>query len=287
MHVDPGRVAVGSTVSQLLAPVASALPAGARVLVPAEEFTSNVFPCMVHAGRGVEVVSAPAAELAAAVSEQDRLDAVAFSLVQSSTGAVQDVDAVLDAAARHGALTVVDATQAAGWLPVDAARADAVVVGAYKWLMSPRGTAFLTLSPRLAARTVPLAAGWYAAQDIHGSYYGTDMRLADDARRFDASPAWFCWVGTAPALEATLQVGVDAIHGHDVALANRFRGGVGLPAGDSAIVSIAADEATVQRLEVAGLRVASRAGRVRLAFHVYTTVADADAAVAAVRGDPR
>ena len=56
---DPGQVATGASVSQLLAPVAAAVPDGTRVLVPDIEFTSNVFPWAVHADRGVSVVSAP------------------------------------------------------------------------------------------------------------------------------------------------------------------------------------------------------------------------------------
>jgi selenocysteine lyase/cysteine desulfurase len=282
VHVPTKDVAVGATVSQLLAPIAAALPDGARVLVPAEEFTSAVFPWAVHAGRGVEVLTAPAVGLAAAVAAHEPLDAVAFSLVQSSTGTVADLDAVLDAAEAVGALTVVDASQAAGWLDVDATRADAVVAAAYKWLMSPRGSAFLTLRPSLAERVVPLAAGWYAAEDVHGSYYGLPMRLARDARRFDISPAWFSWVGTTPALEAVLALGVDTIGARDVALANRFRRLVGLPDSDSAIVSVEADPGAAARLAAAGLRVAGRAGRLRLAFHVYSTDDEADRAADAV-----
>ena len=60
--------------------------------------------------------------------------------------------------------------------------------------------------------------------------------MADGARRFDVSPAWFSWVGQAPALELLLDVGVDTIHAHNVGLANRFRTGLGLPPEDSAIV---------------------------------------------------
>jgi hypothetical protein len=36
---------------------------------------------------------------------------------------------------------------------------------------------------------------------VHGSYYGSRMELAENARRFDQSPSWFCYVGAAPALE--------------------------------------------------------------------------------------
>ena len=33
-------------------------------------------------------------------------------------------------------------------------------------------------------------AGWYAGQHPWESIYGTPLRLAEDARRFDVSPAW-------------------------------------------------------------------------------------------------
>ena len=103
--------------------------------------------------------------------------------------------------------------------------------------MSPRGSAFLALSERLQERLRPINAGWYAGADVHTSYYGPPLRLATDARRFDVSPAWFSWVGTAPVLELLEQIGVEAIRAYDVALANRFRAGLGLPPGGSAIVS--------------------------------------------------
>ena len=62
------------------------------------------------------------------------------------------------------------------------------------------------------------------------------LRLPDTARRFDTSPAWFSWVGTEPALELLNEIGVEAIHEHDLRLANRFRAGLGLEPSDSAIV---------------------------------------------------
>ena len=46
--------------------------------------------------------------------------------MQSSTGEVADLDAIAAAAEHHGALTVVDATHAIGWLPLDATRFDAL-----------------------------------------------------------------------------------------------------------------------------------------------------------------
>lgn len=277
--VGSADVAVGTGVAQMLAPVAASLPDGASVLVADQDFTSFVFPWLVQGERGVQTRTAPVAELAEAI--RPGLDVVAFSLVQSATGEIAPYARIVEAARAAGALVAVDATQACGWFPFDAKLADLVVVGAYKWLMSPRGTAFAYLSPALQDRTRAIAAGWYAAHDIHGSYYGSRMELAKSARRFDISPAWFNWVGTAPALELVTAIGVETIHQHNVALANRFLAGLGQPPGDSAIVTVDVPGAQ-EKLETAGVRAAVRAGRVRASFHVYSTESDVDLALTAL-----
>lgn len=56
--------------------------------------------------------------------------------MQSVDGTVANLAAVAEAADAVGALTIVDATHAIGWLPFDAARFDAVACAAYKWLLS-------------------------------------------------------------------------------------------------------------------------------------------------------
>jgi len=66
---------------------------------------------------------------------------------------------------------------------------------------------------------------------------------------------------------------LSAIHAHDIALANRLRNGLGLPLGNSAIVSADIPHAK-ERLARAGLRASERAGRVRLSCHIYTTEQD-------------
>ncbi|HEV7933635.1 MAG TPA: aminotransferase class V-fold PLP-dependent enzyme [Actinomadura sp.] len=279
--VEAGDIAIGGTVSGLLSVVAAGLPDGARVVVPEIEFTSNLFPWLVHADRGVEVTTVPVSRLAEAID--DRTDLVAFSLVQSATGDVAPVDDVVTAARAHGALVVGDATQACGWLPVDAGRFDVLACAAYKWLMAPRGAAFCYVAPDVRDRFRPLQANWYAGEEH--AYYGPPLRLASSARRFDTSPAWFSYVGAVPALELVNEIGVGRIHDHDVALARRFRAGLGLPAGDSAIVGVDVPGAA-ERLARAGIRVAVREGRVRASFHLYTTEADVDAALDALTVRP-
>lgn len=277
MNVAPERVATGAAVSGLVGLVAPVLGRGARVVAPEVEFTSNLWPFMV---RELDVQLVPPDRVAEAID--GRTAAVAFSAVQSATGEVADVEAIFAAARHHGALTFLDATQACGWLPLDASRFDVVSCAAYKWLMSPRGTAFMAIAPELLERVLPSAAGWFAGEDVHGSYYGGPVRLASDARRLDTSPAWFPWVGTVPALRTVREIGVEAMNAHDVGLANRFRAGLGLPPSDSAIVVADAPDAA-QRLAQANVMAAMRAGRLRTSWHVYNDEDDVDRVLGLLR----
>jgi selenocysteine lyase/cysteine desulfurase len=271
------RVAVGSTVSELVGSVVTALPDGARVVVPEIEFTSTLFPLLVQ--RRLDVRTVPLVGLVDSIV--DGVDAVVFSAVQMSTGEVADLEAIATAAADVGAITLCDATQAIGWLPLQADRFDALVCAAYKWLMSPRGSAFLTVSDRLLERAIPHSAGWYAGEDVHASYFGPPLRLASDARRLDLSPAWFSWVGTQPALEVIEQIGITAIHEHNLALANRFRAGLGLEPSDSAIVCADLPGAA-RRLERAGIVAAVRGGLLRTSWHLYNSETDVDEVLSVV-----
>lgn len=266
-------VAIGPNVSNMVAVVAAALPDGARVLAPDVEFTSLLFPLLVQERRGVTVRLVPAGDLVDELGPD--IDVVAFSAVQMATGETADLDRIAESAAEHDVTTIVDATQAIGWLPLDASRFDVVVAHAYKWMLSPRGTAFMSIRPDLLDRVDPHAAGWYAGDDPLATFFGPPLRLAGDARRLDTSPAWFMWVATAPALSVIEQIGVAAIHDHDVGLANRFRAGLRLEPSNSAIVFCDV-EGAADKLERAGIRAAVRGGRLRTSWHVYNTVADVE-----------
>jgi selenocysteine lyase/cysteine desulfurase len=265
----PEHVAIGSTVSGLVGLVAASLPAGTRVVVPDIEFTSTLFPFMVQPE--LEVITVAPARLAETIDET--VGAVAFSAVQMSTGEVADLEAILAAAEAHDVLTLVDATQAVGWLPVDANRFDFLVAAGYKWLLSPRGTAWMAVAPERLESILPAQAGWFAGEDVHKAYIGPPLRLASDTRRLDTSPAWFSWVGALPALELLEAVGVEAIHEHDVGLANRCRAAMGMKPGNSAIVTLPGDADVLRN---AGIQAAQRGDLVRVGFHLYNDEEDAD-----------
>lgn len=272
-------VSIGHQVSPLVGAVAGSLPAGSRVLAPEGDFTSLLFPFAVA---GHEVRTVALEQLAGTID--DAVDVVAFSAVQSADGRVADLDAVAAAARAHGALTVLDATQACGWLPLDAAGFDIVVVGGYKWLCHPRGTAFMVVAPSVRDRLRALNAGWYAGQRPWDTCYGMPLRQAASARRFDVSPAWFLWHAAEVALDLLADIGLERIHAHDLALANRLRAGLGLAPSGSAIVSFTAGERAGERLRAAGVRSSVRAGRVRVSPHLYNDEADIDRTLEALVG---
>jgi selenocysteine lyase/cysteine desulfurase len=284
MGVDTGRVAIGSQTSAMVSVLAAAVPAGREVLCVDGDFSSMVFPFVVAEGRGVVVRHVALEALAASITPATHL--VAFSLVQSSSGRVADVDAIVEAARANGAFTLCDTTQAAGAMPVDASLFDATVCHAYKWLCAPRGAAFLTLSDGYQQTLAPLQANWYAGEDIWGSCYGPNMSLAADARSFDVSPAWPVWVGAEPAIELFASLDLAEVHAHNVALGDALCDGLGIPRRGQAIVTWPdADGRHLQALVAAGIVASGRAGCARVAFHLWNDeldVADVLAALALV-----
>lgn len=273
--VDVQHVATGASVSQLVALVAASVPDGTRVVTVANEFTSVTFPFAAQEKRGVTVREVHHADL---LSSVDDADLVAVSVVQSADGAMVDLDALRQKNVR----VLLDVTQAVGWCPLRLDWADWVIGASYKWLLAPRGAAWLAVRPDALTATVPHAANWYAAADRWDGIYGLPLRLAADARRLDLSPVWFAQLGAAASVSWLAGLDLDAVREHCVGLANATLTGLGLPAGESAIISLELADDQVKRLAEAGVVSARRAGRTRLSFHLYNTEEDVDLVLSAL-----
>src|SRR5260370_5942825 len=257
--VAADNVAIGASVSQLVGLVAASVPDGTRVLAVAGEFTSVIFPFAAQAHRGVTVTEVEPTELTSHVNGHDL---VAVSVVQSADSAIADVDRLREGAAVSGARVLLDVTQAAGWLPLRLDWADWVIGACYKWLLSPRGAAWLALRPDALERTVPHAANWYAARDPWSATYGLPLRLAPDARRLDLSPVWFAQRGAAAALPWLATLDRAAVPQHCVGLADSPLAKLSLPPRGSAIVALDLPGAA-ERLAAAGGTATPRAGGAR------------------------
>ncbi|MGP4049469.1 aminotransferase class V-fold PLP-dependent enzyme [Streptomyces sp. 2A115] len=275
--VPERRVAAGASVAVYTGLIAASLPQGAEVLTAEADFSSIVNP--FHVREDLKVRTVPLERIAESVRPDTAL--VAVSAAQSADGRVADLPAIREAARAHGARTYVDASQATGWLALDADAYDYVSSVAFKWLVCPKGVAFLVVPEDLGGLT-PLFAGWVAGENPWDSCYGPVEELAHSARRFDESPSLFSYAGARHSLELMEKLGVEAVRAHDLALADRFRAGLDslgtapVPAPGSPIVSVPGLGHRQADLSRAGIEVSNRAGNLRAAFHLYNTAADVD-----------
>ena len=273
------EIALLPAVSVGVGPVAAALGPDDDVVVPEDEFHSLLLPLLAVAERrGATVRTVPFGEVASAITPGTTL--VATSYVRSNGGGVQDLDAVVAAARQVGARVLVDATHAAGLLPIDAASRglDLVVAAAYKHLLCPRGVAFMRLSPQEQRSLVPVNASWVSA-DPRTYYGGGTHDLATDARRFDVSLAWHPWLGAVESLRFLNAIPADVRFGWTTGLAAELAARLGLdPTGSSFLgVPVRAGLDELQRaLAEADVAAAVRAGEARISFHVYNTPADVE-----------
>lgn len=279
VEANSDEVAIANQVSTSVAMLAASLPSGTKILAPEEDFTSVLFPFLAQELRGIEVTLVPLEALIDSISTD--FDWVACSITQSSNGKVTDLSQLSKAAKLANCKVLLDGTQSVGWMPIKRDHWDMLVCGAYKWLMSPRGTAFAAIKPDISAQITPINANWYAGESPWDSIYGSPLRLATSARKFDISPAWLNWVGTLPALELITSIGIDAIYEHNTGLANLFCQRMGLPEADSAIVSIEGikDET---KLKTAGVIASVRDEALRLSFHLYNNESDVNSVVKAI-----
>src|SRR5699024_660205 len=139
------------------------IPAGSRVATLRGEFASVSFPFAAQARRGVTVTELPPGRLEVAAGD---FDVVTASLVQSVDGAVLDIETLRRSIAGSTTITVIDLTQALGWKNIDPSWADVAVAASYKWLLAPRGMAWMSLSERMFEVLMPHAANPYASDDM-------------------------------------------------------------------------------------------------------------------------
>src|SRR5881296_259887 len=191
---SPEEIALAPSVSVALSAVAEALDyrRRPRVVITSLDFPTVAYQWLAKQGRGVELVvvespdqvSVPVEAIARAVD--DRTALVATSHVYFTSGAIQDIKSVAEVARRRGALTLIDAYQAVGQIPVDvrAAGVDVLTAGGLKWLLGGPGVVFLYAREDLARRLMPGVAGWFGHKDQF-AFDPRALELHDDARRFE------------------------------------------------------------------------------------------------------
>lgn len=302
-HAEPADIAVGSSTTELLGSLAWAVMPGpdANVVSADIAFPSAVYPwgrVARHTGCEVRLAKAQNGyvdpdELADLIDDQTAV--VCLSHVEFRSGQRYDLATWAEIAHQHGALLVVDATQSAGAVPIDApgSGVDAVIAGAYKWLCGPFGAAVMYLAPPLQTSLDPGLVGFRSNADIW-DIRADHLTYADNASRFEFSTmAYGCAVGFTTAINYLADVGIDRIFTYNQSLADALMNGLEKieaevtspknPADRSAIVTArfpGRDSGDVaQQLKEAGVRVALRGDVVRFSPHLYNSMADIDRAL--------
>lgn len=306
-HGAPDDIAAGSSATELMSSLAWAiLPgAGTNVVSVDSAFPTAVYPwrrVANHTGCAIRLVHARNGyadpdELASLIDDQTAV--VCLSHVEFRSGQRYDLARFAEKAHAHGALLIVDATQSAGAIPIDAPAAgvDAVIAGAYKWLCGPFGAAVLYLAPHLQTRFEPGLVGFRSNADLW-NIHADQLTYPDTARRYEFSTmAYGCAIGLTRAIEYLVDVGIDRIFAYNQQLADTLINGLEHlgaevtsprnPAERSAIVTVrfpGHDPANVvEQLKAARVMVVRRGDIVRFSPHLYNRREDITQALEVVR----
>ncbi|MCW2769649.1 MAG: aminotransferase class V-fold PLP-dependent enzyme [Aeromicrobium sp.] len=294
VDVEPDQVTNLGSVAEAAAIVAASLPPG-RIVVPDDEFRSNLLPWLQRDDH--DVVRVPSRD--GVTSTEDLVAActpgtvlLATSEVLSSTGVRADVPALRAATDAVGARLFVDATQAMGVLdPTDTLRADYIAVHGYKWMLCPRGAAWMVTRKDLVADLHPIAPSWRSGPPPH-SYFGGVAPHERTGAAADSSPAWLSWIGAVAALELLNRTDARTTESHSVGLAQDFVLGardIGLEAVSSgrpshiAAVHITDRDRVSSALLDARVKATVSIDRVRVGFHYFNTPDDVERALTALR----
>jgi kynureninase len=311
VHAPAGSVAMceNVTIAQTIAlsavDFARARP---RLVCTDEDFPSMLYLYEGLARRGAEIVRVPARDghrileedVVAAIDE--RTAVVALSAVLFRSAQIVDLEPIVARARAAGALTLVDAYQAVGTVPVDVESlgVDMLTGGSVKWMCGGPGAGYLFVSPRVAARLEPAVTGWLAHERPFDFDAGPVRRDAGPRRFWTGTPGIPSFVAARPGYEIVSRIGVAAIRekslrqtGRMIALADEFGFRVGSPReperrGGTVVLDVPHADTVCERLLAADVLLDVRPGvGLRLAPHFYTRDDEVDLVMKEVRDEVR
>lgn len=268
--------------------------------------TENEFPTIgqiwhAQERRGAKVVHVPSkadltVDVAALIDAiDDETLIVSVTMVCFRNGTMTELEPIIEAAHKKGALVLVDAYQGTGAVPIDLStlKADFLVSGVLKYMLGTPGVGFMFAREATTNHLVPVTTGWFAARDIFAmDIYSYDP--AKDARRFESgTPAIPALYPAAAGLEMLLEVGVANIYDYVAPLHDAIREGIEAMGGvvvtpasklnHGAMLAVAStdEHAHVMALEGEKVVTSSRDGNIRVSPHFYNNHDDVEKVLAA------
>jgi selenocysteine lyase/cysteine desulfurase len=269
---------------------------GDNICIDANEYPSVVAPFALHRGPRVGLRIARGSDpdrLASCVDSRTRL--IGVSYVSYLTGERFDLGALRQLADSVGALLLVDFTQAAGYLPVDARVANFAFSACYKWLLGITGVAVAYWNRTRLPHWSPASAGWNSLAPGTRSY-DPPPALREDATRFTrGNPAHAPIYALTEALDYLSAYDMHAVQHHVQSLTVALLEGLKArqipvmtpadPARHGASVCVASPraQAIVDALQAHGVLAWNGHGRIRFSFHGYNSDADVARILAAMQ----
>jgi cysteine desulfurase/selenocysteine lyase len=292
IHAHRDEIAFVNSTTHGIGLVAEGFPwrDGDSVVIPAEEYPSNIYPWMNLADRGVSVRLVPGRDgriwpedLAQAMDGSTRV--LAISYVEFASGFRNDLDRLGELCRQRGVALFVDAIQGLGPLRIDVQRTpiDFLAADGHKWLLGSEGAGLLYVRRDWIDRLRPLGVGWHS---VVGSYNSPeiDFRLKPSAQRWEGGSFNMPGLQTlAASVSLLLELGPDAVSQRILDRAQAVRElaaragwrvtGSKRPEDHSGIVALEHDEVPSHDAALAlkhlGIAVCARRGKLRVSPHVY------------------
>ncbi len=254
---------------------------GDEVVVPDIEYPSLAAPFALQPGVTLRVAEGVSG-VAAAITPRTRIIAVSSTSFLNAERA--DLPALRSLADRIGALLVVDHTQSAGWMPIEAALADFSFAASYKWLLGTSGLAVAHWNRARQPGWAPRSAGWYSMASQARPDWRAPIGLVPSAMRFCRGNPNHAGVYVLNAALDYLAAHPE-VEAHVTGLAGELRRRcleaqlpVMTPERHGASVCLPHSKAAeaVRALEARGVLTWNGRGRIRVSFHGYNGTRDLD-----------
>lgn len=190
---SPDEIALVNNTTHGIGLVAEGFPwkSGDNVVVPENEFPSNLLPWRALARRGVElrlVAVDPSGaidlnRLRQAMDARTRI--VSVSWVGFASGYRIDVAEVAEVVHAQGGLFFLDAIQGLGAFPLDveASQVDFLSADGHKWMLGPEGAGLCYIRRQHLEHLQPLGIGWNSL--AAGSFDPASAELKTTAARYE------------------------------------------------------------------------------------------------------
>ncbi len=306
LNVSPEEIAFLSSTSEGVNLLAHALDweSGDNVVVADLEFPSDVLPWTRLERLGVELRLVRHRNWRVSVSDlESRIDSrtrvVAVSLVSFLTGQRQLLSELSQRVRSAGALLSVDATHAAGVVPVEAGLADILMSSCYKWLLGTHGVSVFYWNRSRLPDLEPPFLGWHTPASLTGWRHPTRYEPRPGAARFEAgNPSYISVYILDNALDYLSRVGVPEIESYVLGLSERVLRGLtelGLEimtpsrpqerAGNVCFVA-PRERAVMQWFEQRGIVIWGDSRRIRVSTHLYNTADDVESLLETLKDCP-